>query len=185
MASEIVVSAQALVTRRTNPTDSVIIGIGKLEAGTAYNIVAKSAVLEGAIRVMYPEIRKQVKSKLESLAKGIASIYGAEAEIEYKDFTSPLINPVDTTKEVAIVAKRLLGEENVIINRPYSLGGDDFAEFNLRVPGTYVYVGSGNENNPNTMVEHHDGLFEIDEDCLLIASRLHVAYALSFLENLI
>ena len=51
-------SAQALVTRRTNPTDSVIIGIGKLEAGTAYNIVAKSAVLEGTIRVMYPEIRK-------------------------------------------------------------------------------------------------------------------------------
>ena len=54
-------SAQALVTRRTNPTDSVIIGIGKLEAGTAYNIVAKSAVLEETIRVMYPEIRKQVK----------------------------------------------------------------------------------------------------------------------------
>ena len=185
VASEIVVSAQALVTRRTNPTDSVIIGIGKLEAGTAYNIVAKSAVLEGTIRVMYPEIRKQVKSELESLAKGIASIYGAEAEIEYKDFTSPLINPIDTTKEVAIVAKRLLGEENVIINRPYSLGGDDFAEFNLRVPGTYVYVGSGNENNPNTMVAHRDGLFEIDEDCLLIASRLHVAYALSFLANLI
>ena len=155
-------SAQALVTRRTNPTDRVIIGIGKLEAGTAYNIVAKSAVLEGTIRVMYPEIRKQVKSKLESLAKGIASIYGAEAEIEYKDFTSPLINPVDTTKEVAIVAKRLLGEGNVITNRPYSLGGGDFAEFNLRVPGTYVYVGSGNENNPNTMVAHHDGSFEID-----------------------
>ena len=71
MVSEIVVSAQALVTRRTNPTDSVIIGIGKLEAGTAYNIVAKSAVLEETIRVMYPEIRKQVKSELESLAKGI------------------------------------------------------------------------------------------------------------------
>ena len=185
VASEVVVSAQALVTRRTNPTDSVIIGIGKLEAGTAYNIVAKSAVLEETIRVMYPEIRKQVKSELESLAKGIASIYGAEAEIEYKDFTSPLINPVDTTKEVAIVAKRLLGEENVITNRPYSLGGDDFAEFNFRVPGTYVYVGSGNENNPNTMVAHHDGSFEIDEGCLLIAFRLHVAYALSFLENLI
>ena len=162
VALEIVVSAQALVTRRTNPTDSVIIGIGKLEAGTAYNIVAKSAVLEETIRVMYPEIRKQVKSELESLAKGIASIYGAEAEIEYKDFTSPLVNPVDTTKKVAIVAKRLLGEENVITNRPYSLGGDDFAEFNLRVPGTYVYVGSGNENNPNTMVAHHDGSFEID-----------------------
>ena len=42
--------------------DSVIIGIGKLEAGTAYNIVAKSAVLEGTIRLMYPEIREKVKN---------------------------------------------------------------------------------------------------------------------------
>ena len=185
VASSIVVSAQALVTRRTNPTDSVVIGIGKLEAGTAYNIVAKSAVLEGTIRVMYPEIREKVKNELEDLSKGIASIYGAEAEIEYKDFTSPLINPHEPTEEVAKVAKKLLGDDNVITNRPYSLGGDDFAEFNLRVPGTYVYVGSGNDERPNTLVAHHDGLFEIDEDSLLIASKLHVAYSLSFLENLI
>ena len=185
VASQIVVSAQALVTRRTNPTDSVVIGIGKMEAGTAYNIVAKSAVLEGTIRVMYPEIRAKVKKELEVLSKNIASIYGAEAEIEYKDFTSPLINPVSTTEEVAKVAGEVVGKENVITNRPYSLGGDDFAEFILRVPGTYVYVGSGNESNPNTLVAHHDGLFEIDEDCLLIASKLHVVYSLSFLENLI
>lgn len=185
VASQIVVSAQALVTRRTNPTDSVVIGIGKMEAGTAYNIVAKSAVLEGTIRVMYPEIRAKVKKELEVLSKNIASIYGAESEIEYKDFTSPLINPVSTTEEVAKVAGEVVGKENVITNRPYSLGGDDFAEFILRVPGTYVYVGSGNESNPNTLVAHHDGLFEIDEDCLLIASKLHVAYSLSFLENLI
>ena len=77
--------------------------------GTAYNIVAKSAVLEGTIRVMYPEIREKVKKELEDLSKNIASIYGAEAEIEYKDFTSPLINPHIPTEEVAKVAKKLLG----------------------------------------------------------------------------
>ena len=82
IASQIVVAVQALVTRRTNPTDSVIIGIGKMEAGTAYNIVAKDAVLEGTIRVMYPEIREKVKKDLEFLAKSTASIYGGEAEIE-------------------------------------------------------------------------------------------------------
>ena len=84
---------------------------------------------------------------------------------------------------MAKVTKNLLGDENVITNRPFSLG--DFAEFNLRVPGTYVYVGSGNDKQPNTLVAHHDGLFEIDEDSLLIASKLHVAYSLSFLENLL
>ena len=134
VASSIVGSAQALVTGRTNPTDSVVIGIGKLEAGTAYNIVAKNAVLEGTIRVMYPEIREKVKKELEDLSKNIASIYGAEDKIEYKDFTSPFINPHIPTEEVAKVAKKLLGNENVITNSPFSLDGDVFAEFNLRVP---------------------------------------------------
>ena len=96
-----------------------------------------------------------------------------------------MINDELTTKEVEKVASSFFGRDNVITNRPYSLGGDDFAEFNLRVPGTYVYVGSGNKNNPNTLVAHHDGLFEIDENCLLIATKLNVVYALSFLENCI
>ena len=86
---------------------------------------------------------------------------------------------------MAKVAKKLLGDENVITNSPFSLDGDVFAEFNLRVPGTYAYVGSSNDKQPNTLVAHHDGLFEIDEDSLLIASKLHVAYSLSFLENLL
>ena len=90
-------------------------------------------MLEGTIRVMYPEIREKVKKELEDLSKNIASIYGAEDKIEYKDFTSPFINPHIPTEEVAKVAKKLLGNENVITNSPFSLDGDVFAEFNLRV----------------------------------------------------
>ena len=54
IASQIVVSAQALVTRRTSPMDNVLIGIGKITAGTAYNVVAEEAELEGTIRVFSP-----------------------------------------------------------------------------------------------------------------------------------
>ena len=183
IASQIVVGAQALVTRRTNPTDSVIIGIGKMEAGTAYNVVAKEAVLEGTIRTMYPSIREKVKKELENLAISVASIYGGSAEIEYKDFTSPLVNPENSTEEVEKVAVSLFGHDNVITNRPYSLGGDDFAEFINKVEGTYVYVGSGNEEKPNTLVAHHDGLFDIDEDSLLVSATLHVLYAMEYLRD--
>ena len=183
IASAIVVGAQALVTRRTNPTDSVIIGIGKIVAGTAYNIVAGEAVIEGTIRVMYPEIREKVKGELERLACSTADLYGGSAEIEYQDFTAPLINPEGPTREVAEVASQLFGRENVVTNRPYSLGGDDFAEFILEVPGCYAYVGSGNPERPETEVAHHDSKFDIDEDCLVVAAALHAAYALEYLDG--
>ncbi|MGN0906475.1 MAG: M20 family metallopeptidase [Bullifex sp.] len=183
IASAIVVGAQALVTRRTNPTDSVIIGIGKIEAGTAYNIVAGEAVIEGTIRVMYPEIREKVKGELERLALATADLYGGAAEIEYQDFTAPLINSEVPTREVAEVASALFGSDKVVTNRPYSLGGDDFAEFILEVPGCYAYVGSGNPDHPETEVAHHDAKFDIDEDCLVTASALYAAYALQYLDG--
>lgn len=183
IASQIVVALQALVTRRTNPTDSVLIGIGKITAGTSYNVVAQEAELEGTIRVMYPEIRERMKKELEDLVFSTARIYGGSADVEYVDFTSPLINPVDTTKEVAKVAREIVGDDNVIENRPYSLGGDDFAEFILKVPGTYAYIGSGNKDRAETLVAHHDSHFDIDEEALVIGSKLEVLYALEYLNG--
>ena len=44
IASELVVALQSIVTRMTSPVEPVLIGVGKLNAGTAYNAVAETAV---------------------------------------------------------------------------------------------------------------------------------------------
>lgn len=181
IASQIVVAVQALITRRTNPMENVLIGIGKLEAGTAYNIVAPRAELEGTIRVLTPEMRRQTKARLEQLAKLTAEIYGGTAEVEWKDFTSPLINDEVSALEAQKTAAALFGSENVITRRTPALGGDDFAEYILKVPGVYAYVGSNNPEIPETTVAHHDSHFDIDEKALLVASSLYAAYAVDFL----
>lgn len=183
IASQIVVAAQALVTRRTSPMDNVLIGIGKINAGTAYNVVAQEAELEGTIRVFTPEIRKQTKARLEALAKSIAEIYGGTAEVEWKDFTSPLINDPAATAEVQKTAVSLFGEEKVIRQRQPALGGDDFAEYILRAPGAYAYVGSGNPEKPNTELAHHNSRFDIDEDCLKVAVALYSCYTIEYLNG--
>lgn len=185
IASQIVVSAQALVTRRTSPMDNVLIGIGKINAGTAYNVVAQEAELEGTIRVFTPEIRRQTKARLEALAKSVAEVYGGTAEIQWKDFTSALINDPEATSEAQTVASSLFGEKKIIRQRKPDLGGDDFAEYILRVPGAYAYVGSRNPEKPNTVLAHHNCRFDIDEDCLTVAVALHSCYAVEYLNGLV
>lgn len=185
IASQIVVGAQALITRCTNPTDSVLIGIGKLNSGTAYNIVADEAEMEGTIRAMTPETRSKAKLGLETLAWNMANTYGGTVEFEWKDYTSPLINDRTSTLEAAKVARRLFGEDKVDTDRLYSLGGDDFAEYILKVPGVYGYVGSGNPARPETTVAHHNSYFDIDEESLVVAAAMHVAYAINFLNGTI
>ena len=183
IASQIVVAAQALITRRTSPMDNVLIGIGKITAGTAYNIVAQEAELEGTIRVLTPELRKATKERLEALAVQTAALYGGTAEVEWKDFTSPLLNDPTATAEAQKTAVALFGEDRVIRAREPALGGDDFAEFILRVPGVYAYIGSSNPEKPDTCVAHHNDHFDIDEDALTIAAALYACYAADYLNG--
>lgn len=182
VASSIVLLAQGIVTRLSSPVDPLLIGIGKLESGTAYNIVAQDAVMEGTIRAVNTATRKMAKEALEKITKNTASEYGAVGSIEWKDNAPVLINNEEATLEGQVIGERLLGKENIIVDRPLSLGGDDFAEFINTVPGVYAYVGSGSEK-PHTTDAHHTSLFDIDEDCLAIMVALYSSYAINFLNG--
>ena len=167
------------------PMDNVLIGIGKITAGTAYNVVAQEAELEGTIRVFSPEIRRDTKARLEFLAKQTAEMFGGTAELEWNDNTSALINDTVATAEAQKTAFSLFGQDHVITRRQPDLGGDDFAEYIIRVPGCYAYIGSGNPANPNTQVAHHNACFDIDEDALTVAVSMYTCYTMEYLNRLV
>lgn len=179
VASQIVVNLQSIVSRQTDPVDTVVVGVGVISGGTIYNAVAEEVVLEGTTRTFTLESRERTNNNVEKIAKNIGEIYGAEVTVEFKDYASPLINDERVTKEVEVIANSILGKENVITNYPKSLGADDFAEFLLEVPGTYINVGTRNSCNSNTSVEHHNHLFDIDEEGLLITTNIEVDYVLN------
>lgn len=183
IASAIVVEAQALVTRLKDPMEPLLLGIGKLEAGVAYNVVAESAIMEGTIRSFNEDLRAATKKRLEDLSEKIAESYGGSATIEWHDNTSALINDSQATSEVQAVARRLFGAAHVITNARPSLGGDDFAEFNKRVPGMYAFIGSQDPLRPETAVAHHDARFDIDEESLYVATALEACYAVDYLNG--
>ena len=94
IASELVVALQSIVTRMTSPVEPVLIGVGKLNAGTAYNAVAETAVLEGTTRMFSPESRAHLRETINAAAAHISALYGGTAEVEWDDFATPLTNEV-------------------------------------------------------------------------------------------
>lgn len=183
IASQIVVTLQALVTRRTSPVDPLLIGVGKFHSGTAYNIVAESADLEGTIRAFSPQTRAQAKAELDALCRETAKLYGGTAEVQWEDFAAPLWNDAAASQEASQIVTDLFGPDALISERALSLGGDDFAEFLLTVPGCYAYVGSRNEENPNTTQAHHNDHFDIDEYALVVGAALYAEYAARYLAS--
>ena len=128
-------------------------------------------------------LEKATKERIELVASSIAAMYGGTVSIEWKDFTSPLINDEESTLEVRKVLTSVFGKESVVENRTPSLGGDDFAEYILKVPGCYAFVGSRDSKIPETGVAHHNSYFDVGEDALTIMVNLMSIYAIEFLNG--
>lgn len=174
--SQIVCKIKALAN-----DDRLLIGIGKMVAGTAYNIVAEDAYLEGTIRAFDPVIREETKKNIELIANEIANLFNAKVEVLFKDYTSPLINDDEATEEAVSTAVKLFGSENVITQRKPSLSGDDFAEYILCVPGTYAYIGTHNDENEYTRLPHHNSKLVIDEESLIVGTSMYAQYTIDYL----
>ena len=183
IAAQIVVALQALVTRRTDPVEPLIIGVGTLHAGTTYNALAETAVMEGTTRTVTKETRRRVRDEITKLAQDIAAVYGGTAELDWDEFASPLINDADAAAEARALTEPCWPEKHIITDRAISLTGDDFAEFILDTPGVYAYLGTHDPARPETAHNIHSADFDIDERALPFGAWLHAASAISWLSR--
>lgn len=182
VASQIVVNLQSIVARSTNPLETVVVGVGVVRAGTQYNIVAEHAEIEGTTRSFLPEVREFTNRSVREIAEQTARMYGAEAEVEFKDFAAPLINDVQAVKEVTAVTEQLICREQIVSDYEKALGADDFADYLAVTRGMYAFVGTHSEKKPGSGVAHHHGLFDLDEEALLLSCNVYVDYALWVME---
>lgn len=180
-AASIVVEVQKIVSREINPLEPVVVGIGRLDAGTRYNIVANHARIEGTVRTFSHETRAFVLQRVEEIAQEVAAAHRTSITFEVYDAAAPLINDPEAAKLAQKVAAIIAGEEQVIKDHPKSLGADDFADFLAQAPGVYGRVGTRNLDNPDTHFGHHHEQFDIDERALPLAAAYHVLYALEYL----
>lgn len=161
-----------------------MIGIGRLSAGSAWNIIPQSAVIEGTIRALSNETEELLAHKIQETASDTAAFYGVRALTEVERCTPALINSDEAYEEVCRAAGKLVGKENVIADQTLLMGfsADDFAEFIQEEKGAYAHVGVANDT-PSSRVSLHSEFLEPDEGALAVAAGLHVEYALSILKS--
>lgn len=163
--------------------NKIIIGIGKMRAGTTYNIVADHASIEGTVRTFDKTLRSKIKNQIYQIASSACADSACKTEITWIDYASPLINEEIPTSYGEKIAIALFGEEHVKNALPPSLSGDDFAEYINHVGGCYAYIGTHNDEDLRTKLPHHNPNLVIDEASLSIACQIYVAYALGYTEN--
>ncbi len=172
IGSDIVSSLQKIVSRGVNPLQSAVVTIGVFQSGSAFNVIADKATLEGTVRTFDNDIRKQVEKQIYSIIEGITSAFDATYTIDYLNGYPALYNHPEETETVRTLLIEQFSEQN-IVEIETSMGAEDFSYFLLEKPGTYFKVGSQNEDEA-THYPHHHPKFDFDERALLNVEKSFV-----------
>jgi amidohydrolase len=140
-AAELVMSLQVIVSRELDPTEPGVVTVGKLQSGTAVNVIPDEAHLEGTIRTLTRESRLKLRDAVARRAEAVAKAHGCEARITLRDGYPSTINDPASTTFVEGIARELFGPAGCIPAARPSMGGEDFAYYLERVPGCFFMVG--------------------------------------------
>ncbi len=182
IAAYILTTLQTLISRETSPFSPAVITFGQIQAGTAFNIIPETAVMNGTMRAFSKEHRAKLLRRIREIATGVASAMGGSCEVELIDGCPPCVNDAGMTELVRNAAVTSVGENAVDTSEDVmTTGSDDMACFLAAVPGCYFIVGA---NNPEKGANypHHHPRFNIDEDALPVAVEVLSRAAMDFLQ---
>lgn len=182
MTAQVINALQLLVSRETSPVSPAVITIGKINGGTAANVIPDSVTLEGIIRTMTLEDRERIKTRLKETVELQAKSLGGHCEIEIFESYPCLYNNDDMYDILYTSAAELLGNDNVKILSEPTMGVESFAYFSLEVPAIFYQLGCGNKEKGFTY-PIHSCYFDIDEACLKTGVAVHCKAAIDFLNK--
>jgi hippurate hydrolase len=164
----LIMAVQTLVSREINPAYPSVITIGKVEAGSAANVIADEATLHGTIRTTNSAVRNHIIDGLKRISKAVGELHNATIQVEIREGYPPVIN----TKPEAEIARRavikVLGESGLATMEQPSMGGEDFAYYLLQIPGCYVRFGACHQGCEN--IPLHSPSFDFDEEAMKVGA---------------
>ena len=178
VTSAIVQNLQTIVSREINPADAAVLTVGKIEAGSRWNVIAEYGTLEGTTRYYNPDFTALFEEAIGRVAAQTAASYRAEAKLDYLHLIAPTVNEPAFTELATKSAKKALGED-CLYHQPAVTGGEDFSFFLEKAPGAIAFMGVRNEAKGACWAQHHCK-YDVDEDALINSVKLYVQVALDF-----
>ncbi len=168
VGSLFVMALQTIVSREVNPAHPSVISVGHFEAGTAANVIADAATLQGSIRAQDSDVREHLQRAIVRIAESLAQLHGADIDVQIDNGTPVLVNPPTWVALAREAAREAVGAANVRELLIANMGGEDFSYYLQQRPGCYVRFGShaaGTEAFPA-----HSSRFDFDEDALAVGA---------------
>ena len=144
MAASTVMRLQTIVSREVAPTDSAVVTIGALQAGTKENVIPDEAIIKLNVRTFDEGVRKRVLAAIERIVNAEAAASGAPRlpEITPLDRYSLVTNDVDATEKVVDAFRQNFPDGSVEQTKP-TMASEDFGCFGAEwhAPAVFWFFG--------------------------------------------
>ncbi|AED96793.1 IAA-amino acid hydrolase [Arabidopsis thaliana] len=181
-ASSIVLSLQQLVSRETDPLDSKVVTVSKVNGGNAFNVIPDSITIGGTLRAFtgFTQLQQRVKEVITKQA----AVHRCNASVNLtpngREPMPPTVNNKDLYKQFKKVVRDLLGQEAFVEAAPV-MGSEDFSYFAETIPGHFSLLGMQDETNG--YASSHSPLYRINEDVLPYGAAIHASMAVQYLKE--
>ena len=180
-AASVILQVQTIVSRRTDPRDSLTVTIGEISGGTRFNVIADRVVMKGTVRSHSSKVRRQVEQRLRMIVEHTAAAGGASGHLEYEYCPDVLVNDQELTGIARNAAIELFGED-ILKDHPAEMGSEDFSYFLEKAPGVYVLLGARNKEKGIDSPAHHPR-FMVDESVLMRGAAMYAQFAFEYLTS--
>ncbi len=154
----------------------VVISVCHVSSGHNGNVIPDSALIEGTVRFIHPELKNSIFDKINQLASGICAAAGAKCEFSSALPYQPVINHPDAVTFSRQIVKKYLGDNSWLEVDETSMGGEDFCYYLDKYPGVFCRLGIGC-NHPFA----HNPNFDFNDEALQNGITFLVASAMEFL----
>lgn len=161
VGSLLVTSLQTIVSREVDPAHPSVVTIGRFDAGTAANVIAGRARLEGTIRCQHKTVRENLHRSIERIARAIGDLHGAKVVVDIDMRTPPLRNEGEWLTLARACVAEIAGATLIEQLHTTNMGGEDFACYLEHVPGIYVRFGAQAPGRAGFPA--HSSQFDFDE----------------------
>ncbi|HVW10000.1 MAG TPA: amidohydrolase, partial [Bryobacteraceae bacterium] len=144
MAAATVLRLQTIVSREIAATDSAVVTVGSLQAGTKENVIPDEAIIKLNIRTFDEGVRSRVLAAIERIVNAEAEASGAprKPEITVLDRYALVRNDAEATKRVGAAFREYFPAARVEETQP-TTASEDFGCFGSEwhVPSVFWFVG--------------------------------------------
>jgi amidohydrolase len=178
-AGLVVTQLPALLDRLVDARAPVALVFGRIQSGTADNVIPTMAELSGTLRTADREVWEQVPGMLERLVHDVTAPLGAKVIFHYQRGIPPVVNDSTIIGRIQRAVTGHLGEESVT-GTFVSMGAEDFARYLDEAPGALLRLGC---HDGGAKVDLHSAGFRIDEHCLEVGIRAAIVGLISMMEG--